>query len=64
MLFKKRHKEDKYYKPERRSGVRRKHGTAPELGGPRPWPAGKPPGGELEVKRLSDGTIELTPVED
>ena len=39
-------------------------GTAPRARPKKVWPAGKPPGGKLQVKRRPDGTIELTPIED
>lgn len=39
-------------------------GTAPRAR-PKPvWPPGKPPGGRVEVKRISGGSLSFKPVED
>lgn len=64
MPFKNKRNGNAYNKPKRRSGVRYKHGTAPEPATPKPWPDDKPPGGRLEVKRLSDGNLSFKPVKD
>ena len=51
-------------KDRRSGGVVVKKGTGPRPARPKPWPEDKPPGGRLKSKRLPDGTIELTPIED
>ena len=39
-------------------------GTAPRARPKKVWPAGKPPGGKIEVKRLPDGRLSFKPIED
>ena len=63
MIFKKKRSAGAKHDVGIKTGVRRKR-SAYKPGRPKPWPNDKPPGGKLQSKRLADGTIELTPIED